>query len=98
MSTNMHLHDTKSVYTKLLQVNHELKDQSAVAGAGRGTYAIQSGPGLIHPVLLEMLKLDIVFHVACGNGYIMISVSEPRRWGEIEGQLHHIAARNLPKE
>lgn len=91
----MFLHDTNICYTKMLQVEHNLTPQSAVAGNGRGEYAIVGGHPQIHPVVLELLKFDIVHHVAVDEGYFLISVSEPHRWGEIEGSLQHVVARGL---
>lgn len=93
----MHLHDTNGIYTKLLQVQHDLKPQVAVAGNGRGEYAVVDGYPQIQPLVLELLKLDIVCHVAVDEGYFLISVSAPHRWGEIEGELQHIVARGLSK-
>lgn len=91
----MHLHDTNVGRTKMLQVKHDLEPQSAVAGNGRGEYTIVGGYPQIHSVVLELLKLDIVHHVAVDEGYFLISVSEPHRWGEIDGELQHVVARGL---
>lgn len=91
----MFLHDTNIGYTKMLQVKHTLEPQSAVAGNGRGEYAIVGGHPQIHPVVLELLKLDIVHHVAVDEGYFLISVSEPHRWKEVEGEMQHVVSRGL---
>ncbi len=91
----MHLHNTNSLYTKVLQVEHPFEPQSAITGDGRGQYSVCDGHPQIHPVILEMLKLDIVHHVACDTEYFLITVNNPRRWNEIEGQLHHIVAKHL---
>lgn len=93
----MFLHETNVCYTKMLQVQHGLEPQSAVAGNGRGEYTIVGGHPQIHPVVLELLKLDIVHHVAVDDGYFLISVSEPHRWNEVAGKLQHIVARGLSK-
>lgn len=89
------LHDSKSLYTKVLEVNHGLPAQDAITGRGRGEYTIIGGHPQIHNVILELLKIDIVWRVGCGDGYIMVTVSEPHRWKEIEGTVVHIASRNL---
>ncbi len=94
----MHLHNTNSLYTKMLQVQHELVSQDAVSGNYRGSYNIIRGTPPIHAVTLELLKLDIVWGVAVDEGYILITVSEPRRWAEIEGEIHHIVARHIDVE
>ena len=91
----IHLHKTNHIDSQVLQVVHGLAPQVAVAGAGRGQYTIWGGHPQIHPLVLEILKLNIVWRVICADGYFLISVSEPRRWGEIEGQLHHIVAKAL---
>lgn len=91
----MYLHDTNVCYTKMLQVAHDLVPQSAVAGNGRGEYSILGGCPQIHAVVHELLKLDIVHHVAVDDGYFLISVSEPHRWSEIEGEMQHVVARGL---
>lgn len=91
----MFLHDTNVCYTKMLQVKHDLEPQSAVAGNGRGEYSIVDGHPQIHFVVLELLKLDIVYHVAVNEGYFLISVSEPHRWNEVEGEMQHVVARGL---
>lgn len=92
----MRLHETKSLYDRVLQVEHPFKAQVAVVGRGRGEYVICEGHPQIQPVVLEMLKLDIVCRVACDDGYFLITVRNPSRWNEIEGELHHIVARHLP--
>lgn len=94
----MHLHDTKTLYTKILQVDHGLEPQVVLSGDGRGTYTIVEGHGVIHKVILEFVKLDIVWRVVCSDGYLMITVSDPRRWNEIAGELHQLAARHIPEK
>lgn len=91
----MHLHSTNSVYTKLLEVKHTFPAQVAITGAGRGEYKLLNGPLPLHPALHELIKLDIVYGVDCEEGSIIITVSEPHRWGEIEGEIHHIIARHI---
>ena len=91
----MHLHPTNSIYTKLLEVEHNFPDQEAIAGAGRGQYELLNGALPLHPALHELIKLDIVYGVGCGKGHVLITVSEPHRWEEIEGEIHHIVARHI---
>lgn len=91
----MYLHKTNNIDSQVLQVDHSLAPQVAVTGAGRGQYVLCGGHALIHPVVLELLKFDIVCRVICEDGYLLITVSEPHRWGEIEGQLQHVVARAL---
>lgn len=94
----MHLFDTKSLYTKVLEVKHNLQQQVACAGNGRGEYSIVEGHPQVHAVVLEFLKLDIVWRVVCDTDYFIITVGEPRRWKEIEGIVQHIAARHIDVE
>lgn len=91
----MNLFDTKSLYTKVLEIKHDLPKQVAYAGNGRGEYTIGEGYPQIHTVVLELLKLDIVWRVICDTNYFMITVSEPQRWKEIEGIVQHVAARHI---
>lgn len=91
----MHLFDTKSLYTKVLEIKHDLPKQVAYAGAGRGEHVMGEGHPQIHAVVLELLKLDIVWRVICDTDYFMITVSEPKRWKEIEGIVQRIAARHI---
>lgn len=91
----MHLHDSKSCYTKIVQVEHGLTKQVAVEGDGRGQYRILEGTPQIHKVVHELLKLDIVWRVCCDEGYLMITVSEPNRWPEIIGEMQQLIAKNL---
>ncbi len=92
----MHLHKTKSGYTQLLQVQHPFRDQVARAGDGRGQYVILEGHPQIQAVVLDLLKLDAIYHVVCAPGYFMITVSDPRLWsGEVEGKLQHIVANSI---
>ena len=91
----MYLHKTNNIDSQVLQVDHGLAPQVAVAGAGRGQWTIWDGHPQIHHVVLEILKLNIVWRVVCEDGYFLITVREPHRWGEIEGQLHHTVARAL---
>lgn len=94
----MHLHDSKSCYTKILQVDHGLEKQVAVEGNGRGQYVILEGIPQIHSVVHELLKIDIVWRVCCDEGYLMITVSEPNRWPEIIGEVQATTARILNAE
>lgn len=94
----MHLHPTNSLYTKVMEVEHTLPVQVAIAGAGRGEYELLDGPLPLHPALHELIKLDIVYRVDCGDRHVIITVSEPHRWGEIEGEIHHIIARHINTE
>lgn len=80
---------------KVLQVDHGLKPQTAMAGNGRGEYAMLGGHLQIHKAVLELLKLDIVCAVECADGYFVITVSAPHRWKEIDGVVVHIVARAL---
>lgn len=91
----MHLHDTNNGHTKLLQVQHGLSKQTAQAGASRGQYHVVDGFPQIHKVVFELLKLDIIWQVTCDEGYFIITVREPHRWKEIEGEVHHVVARNI---
>lgn len=91
----MYLHKTNNIDTQVLQVDHGLAPQVAVAGRGRGQYVLCGGHALIHPVVLELLKFDIVRRVICEDGYFLITVGAPHRWEEIEGQLQHVVARFL---
>ena len=94
----MHLHDSKSLYTKVLQVNHGLTKQVAIEGNGRGEYRIIEGCPQIHKVVHELLKIDIVWRVCCDEGYLMITVSEPDRWPQIIGEVQATTARILNAE
>ena len=92
----MKVHNTKTGYTKFLEVEHPFLSQVAVAGRGRGEAYVIDGHPQIQKVVLELLKLDIVYHIVVGEGYMLISVSKPHRWDEVEGQMQHIVARHLP--
>lgn len=93
----IYLHDTNSLYTKVLQIQHDLKHQVAIAGNGRGQYAIVDGHPQIHKVVFELLKLDIVHRVSCEDNCFIITVNQPKRWPEIAGIVCHIAARHINK-
>jgi hypothetical protein len=94
----MHLFNTKSGNTRVLHVpGHGLEPQVAITGRGRGQYTIEEGHPQIHKAVLELLKYDIVWRVDCNTDYFMITVSDPRRWPEIEGVIHHTVARTLEK-
>ncbi len=92
---DIHLHPTKHPNMKVLQVDHGLKPQTAITGDGRGTYTMISGCPQIHKVVLELLKLDIVYAVECAEGYFVITVSNPARWYSIDGVLVHLVVRAL---
>lgn len=92
------VHETASLYSKLIQIDHALPKQVAVAGEGRGEYIIQEGDPPAHKVVHELLKLDIVWRVVCEPGYFMITVSEPERWNEIIGDVQQIVARHIARE
>ncbi len=91
----MNLFDTKSLYTKVLEIKHNLPKQVVYAGNGRGEHTVVEGHPQVHTVVLELLKLDIVWRVVCDTNYLMITVSEPKRWKEIEGIVQRIAARHI---
>lgn len=91
----MKLHDSKSLYTKVLEVKHNLAEQAIITGRGRGEYIMVLGEPPVHPVIHEMIKLDIVWRIDVGPGYIMVTASQPERWPEIEGKIVHIAARHI---
>jgi len=93
----MHLHDTKSLYSKVIQIDHGLPMQTAISGEGRGEYIIQEGNLPAHKVVHELLKIDIVWRVVCDEGYFMITVNEPRRWPEIIGDVQQLVARHCPE-
>ncbi len=91
----MKTHDTKSIYSKVFEINHGLKNQVAVAGNGRGQYVIIEGCAQIHKVVHELLKINIVWRVVCDDGYFMITVSEPRRWKEIIGDVQQLIPKHV---
>lgn len=91
----MHLHDSKSCYSKILQVEHGLTKQVAIEGNGRGEYRILEGHPQIHKAVHELLKIDIVWRVCCDVGYFMITVSEPDRWPQITGEVQQTVAKAL---
>lgn len=93
-----YIHDTCSGHTKILQIAHNLEFQDVITGDGRGQFSINSGHIIIHKSVLELIKLDIVWRVVVGKDYFMITVSEPKRWKQIEGSLAGIVARHLPNE
>lgn len=93
-----HLHDTKSCYSKVLQIEHGLEPQDVITGDGRGQYNIIDGRLIIYSTVHELIKLDNVWRVIVGENYFMITVIEPRRWKAIEGIIVGIVARHLPDD
>jgi len=91
----MIVHDTKSLYSKVIEVKHNLEAQVAQTGSGKGTYTIIEGLPQIHKVVLELIKIDIVWMVAVGDGYFMVTVSQPHRWSEQLGNIQHVIAKGL---
>ena len=91
----MHVHDTKSCYTKIVQVEHAMHSQSVVSGSGRGESYVIDGYPQIYKVVKELLKLDIVYRVDCGEGYIMVTVSAPHRWKEVIGLVQYTIAKYI---
>jgi len=94
----MKLHESKSCYMKIVEVDHPFLPQEAYTGPGRGQYTMVGGHPQIHNVVLELLKLDIVWRVTCAKGYFLVMVSEPHRWGEVDGPIQRIIGLAIDTE
>jgi len=90
------VHDTKSLYSKVFEIKHGLEKQVAVTGTGRGEFVIIEGLAQIHKAVHEIVKFDIVDSVICDDGYFMVTVSKPKRWGEIVGEVQRLIIRHAP--
>ncbi len=90
------VHDSKSLYTKVFEIKHSLEKQVAVTGVGRGEFVVLEGPAQIHKAVHDLLKFDIVSSVICDEGYFMVTVSEPKRWEQIIGEVQRLILRYAP--
>lgn len=91
----MQLHSTQHIYIKIVEVEHTLKPQDAVSGSARGETYVISGLPQIHDVVFHLLKIDIVYRVTCGDNHIMVFVTEPHRWNEIDGLIQSVIAKHV---
>ena len=89
------IHDTKSCYSKVFEVKHTLKRQVAREGAYRGSYLIDEGHPQIHQVVLDLLKIDVVWRVVVDEGYFMITISRPEQWPKQSGEIAQTLLKGL---
>lgn len=90
-------HSTDNPYTAVVEVAHELEPQEVVArpGAGRGVVEIAEGHHVVHPVVMDICKLDPVWRVVVGEGYLVINIKHPRFWPTVQGEIIRIVALRL---
>ncbi len=90
-------HNTNSLYSKLLQVEHDFPKQAVMhpQGAGVGILEVLDGEPIIHSVVRDICRLDIVWQVFVDENYFIIVVDRPEYWDRVMGEIQHIVARHL---
>jgi hypothetical protein len=102
----IHVHDAGGAYTKMFQVVHPWPVAAGrhAPGTGKGVMIYDGPAGTVREVIAAVLKVDqVMFYVGTGPGCFIVSITEPRRWDELIGQIQstigsHITDANRLRE
>lgn len=100
-------YDSKSLYTKILMVEHGLKEDWSVVhpfGSGNGVNTVETGSSSKPPPMIaDMLKVHGVWKVISadklpeeGGQHFIIIASEPKYWSNIKAEVEAALAKHLP--
>jgi hypothetical protein len=96
----MKWHDSKTGYTKILEVEHNFPHQTVMRppGGGKGLVNVVDGVPQPHACVTDVTKYDDVWQVTVGDGYFMITLRDPKRWSYVMGDIGLVIARHINQE
>lgn len=93
-------HPMKGDRTRMLQIEHGLGDWVVISppGSARGICEVQEGPKSVAPEFIRELSKDHLIYVIItgthgGRGYMMITVTDNSKWGQIARGVEQVITK-----